>query len=463
MDTSARKILDNILLYCLSVHPTRTVKFFKCLDVERTRRGRLPFQSKSIEIEESVISENILLAMDTYATSVLAFIGLFLNILGCCHLLNRSNRRSMYSLMLSAMLIFDILYLVFKLMRSLEIYIPLSDDYLLLYYTIANTGTRFSLSASILMMIAIGRIRYQAVRKPLHQRVLLSSNKKRMQMLFMYLIPVLILSLTFSIPTYLEINDTAKNTEDNDMLLSPSSFRLSPLYSFFVLGILNFVILGILPFSCLIYFGYKIILHTNKKRLQNRQAPHVIKMMNETNENVSKSCVMIIIIFILMHSPRVISSVGEFYVVSKINKNDNFGLPIWLQFVAPISELCTVLNSCMNIIVYRYLTSAKVLRYCPTCLPCCFRDINAEEIHSSLPNANLRRTNTPVEELGPSHSYDDNINRELERLMLMASHNRPNIPTEEHESVHSSDHAIAMDVKNETCSFQAPKHTRISI
>ena len=162
----------------------------------------------------------------------------------------------------------------------------------------------------------------------------------------------------------------------------------------------------------------------------------------------------VIIIFVLLHSPRVISSVGEFYVVSLLNKDaiaqelHNFGLPIWLQAVAPISELATVLNSCINIIIYRYLTSTAVLRYCPTCLPCCFRDISSVEVPSALPIANVRRPNTPIEENESSRGHDNNTNLGAEGSSLMVSSSRVYIQTKRHESVHSADHAITMDVEN---------------
>ena len=459
MNSLPHNTLNDVLVKCLMQYRGQMTLLFGCFDAKRAEVYQHDIIKRKNGMVTSFISEQFLLAFDTYATSILAAIGIFINILGCCHLLNRSNRKHVYNLMLASMLLFDITYLISKLMRGLEFFIPIPNEHLWLYYTIANTGARFSLTSSILMIVGIGRIRYQAVRKPLHQRLLLSSSKQRIQMLLKYLIPAMILSFSFSCTTPFEIDQTPSPLGNNHLTLTASSIRLSPLYSFFVLGMLNIVLLGLVPFACLIYFGYKIVLHTNKRRLQNRYAPDVIRMMNENIENVSKMCVMLIITFIILHSPRLITSVGEFWVAAMLNKEEitlqfGHGVPIWLQALAPISELCTILNSCLNVIIYKYLTSIAVLRYCPSCLNCCFRDTTSVEIPTSLPTDNVRRTNTPVQGNASRHLPENNISMDVVGLVSMDNTDRVDILTEEHHATHSSDHAFTLDLMNETCTFQ---------
>ena len=163
--------------------------------------------------------------------------------------------------------------------------------------------------------------------------------------------------------------------------------------------------------------------------------------------------------FIILHSPRIITSVGQFWVAAMLNKEEitlrfGHGVPIWLQALAPISELCTILNSCLNVIIYKYLTSTAVLRYCPSCLSCCFRDTTSVEIPTSLPINNVRRANTPVGGDESRHSPENNINMVVVGLVSMDNTDRVDIPTEEPHSTHSSDHAITLDLMNETCTFQ---------
>ena len=203
-------------------------------------------------LKEDRISDLFFLVFDTYATSGLAFIGIFINILGCCQLLSRSERKKMFSLVLLSILVFDILYLAFKLMRSLEHFLPVPDRDLWIYYTIADAGGRFALTGTILMMVAIARIRYQAIKTPIQQRILLSSRNKRIQELLRYLIPTIILSLVFTSPLFYEIYDASRQPAAGSVLPSHPDIRLDPLYCFFVLGLWNFVLLGIFPFACLI-------------------------------------------------------------------------------------------------------------------------------------------------------------------------------------------------------------------
>ena len=453
---SSDKILRDIFLHCMVRHRDQMTQLYSCLDTKRDEIDQHTISLRGKEMEEGLISDSFLLAFDTYATTVLAFIGIFLNILGCYQILSRPERKKMFNLMLAPILVFDTIYLAFKLMRSLKPYIPIPDEGLLLYYTIANSGIRFSLTSSTLMMVAIGRVRYHAVKKPILQRTLLFSRKKRIQLLLQYLVPTLILSVTFTYPILFEIDDTSTNLENDNVKLSPSNIRLSPLYSFFVLGILNFVLLGLLPFACLVYFAYKIILYTHKRRVENRYAPNVVRMMDETMEKVSKSCVMIIIVFITLHSLRIVTSVGEFYVLTRKNKDVlalklGLGVPMWLQALAPISELCTVVNACLNIVVYRYITSSGVLRYCPACVPSCFHNIDTAEISRSLPTASVPRPNTPVEEQESRHSSTNVMNVEVSSPMVSISRN--SIATEENASNNSSNGCIRIDVINQRTTF----------
>ena len=184
----------------------------------------------------------------------------------------------------------------------------------------------------------MGRVRYEAVLNPLHQRILLSSRNKRLQELLKYLIPTLIMSLAFTFPIYFEMDDEPIQLGGHDIQSSSSKVRLSPLYSFFVLGVWNFMLLGVLPFICLIYFSCKMIANTRKRQLPNRGESNVIGMTNTTSEKVTMSLVAIITVFIILHSPRIISSVAELYFLTMPNKDEialelGHGIPMWLKFL----------------------------------------------------------------------------------------------------------------------------------
>ena len=251
--------LRNILVHCVKRHHDHMTILYGCLDRKRAEFDLFNNVLKEKENAEDDVSELFLLVLDTYATSGIAFIGIFVNVLGCFQLLNRLERKKMFNLMLVSILSFDILYLICKLIRSLEYFIPVPNEDLWLYYIIADAIGRFSLTGSILMIVAIGSVRYNVIRTPLQQRILLSSSNTRVRLLLKYLIPTIIMSLTSISPLILEV-------------YGPSELRLSPLYCFFVLGIWNFVLLGMFPCVSLIYFTYEIILYTSKRRLENRHA-----------------------------------------------------------------------------------------------------------------------------------------------------------------------------------------------
>ena len=438
--------LKHILGSCVKQHRDQMTFLFRCLDSKREKLNLFNNILKEKEIAEDGISYLFLSILDTYATSGIAFIGMFVNMLGCCQLLNKSERKKMFSLMLLSMLIFDILYLICKLIRSLEHFIPVPHEDLWLYYTIADAIGRFSLTGSILMMVAIGRERYNAIRAPLHQIVLLSSSKKRIQLLLKYLIPTTIVSLTSTSPLILEI-------------YGPSELRLSPLYCFFVLGIWNFVLLGMLPCISLVYFAYEILLHTNKRRLEHRHASYVIRSMNEANEKITRSLLEIIIVFILLQSPRIVGSVGEYYVLTMPNRDEmdlefGLGIPVWLQILVPISELCTALNACLNIIIYRYLNSPRLFCSFSNCCLRSFQRTTTAEIPSVLPMAIIHHANTQVEEHKPRHAYHNEINIDDVGSMSIAGLDHGYVPEENDEYRISSHDIINMDCVNKNIFFQ---------
>ena len=393
-------VLSSILGYCHKRYSDNTSLVFRCFDTERDLAYRYNIIQKEQKREEDLNVDLFLLVFDTYGTSILAFAGIIINIHGCCKLLSRCERKKMSNMLLVSLLLFDIIYLTFKLMRSLEHFIPVQNENLSIYYTIADAGARFSLTSSILMMVVIGRVRYQAIRKPIQQRRLLSSGNKRLRELLKYLIPTVILSLAFTLPIFFGTDDAPSKLEGDYGQQSPTKSPISGLYRFFVLGLWNVVLLGTLPFVGLIYYTSKMIVLLHGRHIQNAR-PSLTARMNETTKKITKSLVAIIIVFVILHSPRVISSVAEFYFLTMPNKNEamvelGYGVPIWLRFLGPINELCTVLNACVNIIIYRYLNSSGILRYCPTCLP--IYSTVRTEVLSALPIAIQNRSNHRMDE-----------------------------------------------------------------
>ena len=239
MDVSKYDMLQKIMVYCLLRHPDKMIQAYGCVDMELHKYIDTHQDQKNIQLipkhmEDGYVSSTFLLVTDKYATSIISAIGIIVNIIGCFQLMAKSEREKMFSWMLSATLLFDIFYLAFKLMYSLEeLCISVPNEYLKIYHTMSNFGVRFFLTSTTLMMVAMGHARYQAIQYPMRQRHLSYSVKKRMRELLKYIIPILLLSLVFAYPVLWEMEAVPIAVNSNQVTLVPRKIVLNPFYSFF--------------------------------------------------------------------------------------------------------------------------------------------------------------------------------------------------------------------------------------
>ena len=233
MDVSRYDVLQDIMTLCLLRHPDQIITLHRCVDLKlHTYIDTLKDQnSQSLDqnTEEVFVSPTFFLVVDQYATSIISVIGIIVNIIGCLQLMAKSEREKMFNWMLSVTLLFDIFFLTFKLMRSLEeICFSVPNGYLWMYYIISNFGVRFSLTSTILMMVAMGHARYQAIQYPMRQRHLSSSVKKRIRELLKYVIPILLLSLVFAYPVLWELEAVPIGVKSIEVTLVPGIIVQSP-------------------------------------------------------------------------------------------------------------------------------------------------------------------------------------------------------------------------------------------
>ena len=77
---------------------------------------------------------------------------------------------------------------------------------------IKNSGERVSFISSILLLIALGHSRYYAVKYPFQQRLLTHSSKKRRKFFLGYLLSILFVTIIFTLPVTLEIENESNET-----------------------------------------------------------------------------------------------------------------------------------------------------------------------------------------------------------------------------------------------------------
>ena len=333
-----------------------------------------------------------------YATVVIACIGLILNAVGIYLLSRKKGYKSMNNILHTINLILDIFFLVFQIPRSMCTYF-VSSNPSATYHIITYSGHRFTQIASVLMLVALAHSRYQAVTNPYNVRKLKFSWSSRRMQVLRYLLPAIFFATCFTIPVIYEV-DTEKFTSCNITLdiVVPSEMRMNFYYSIFFLGSLNLVFLGLFPFFILLYFSYYIkksltqrlgFISTkpNKESLKRRnlmkntvvqwKAPDHESTQNKRHCNsnkATKTLFLMVFTFILLHSLRFVTSLGEFIVSlgkNKISDEDlkYYGGPEWLYVVVVIGNICMVINASVNFLIYLYLNSSKKYKLVHFCIP----------------------------------------------------------------------------------------------
>ena len=342
--------------------------------------------------------------IDGYAVLVTACIGFAFNTVGTYFLLRGKGYKHMFNLLLAINLIFDSMYLVFQFLRSLHThFVSFTRHPSVAYYIIMNSGERFTYILSVLMLVGLAHSRYQAVTNPYEGRQIRLYWSVRRNQLLKYLLPAIFLAAFFTIPTMFEIEGEVLTKSGNvTALVIPSKMRLNWYYSIFFIGSLNILFLGIFPFASLLYFTYYILkaLNQRSKFIEYAKSHNSsIKRRNCNNvnvieaippkENLNRRCCnknkalktlfMLIFIFLLLHSLRLITSLSELIVVLGKNKISGHvlqhgrGIPKWLEVVMSLSNICMVVNASINVLVYMYLNSSKVTKNISFCKPHCLK------------------------------------------------------------------------------------------
>ena len=287
----------------------------------------------------------------------------------------------MFSLLLSALYMFDTFFLCFNLIKSIEShYDVIPAEYLSSYSILVYPGTRFSLMASIFMTVALSHSRLRAVRRPIQTRNLLKSKMNRIQYLLQYIIPILILSTVLTIPCFWEYEIKHDVNVTKGAILVPSSFRQNPYYSAFYIGVLDLGFLGMAPFVSLVYTTIRISKGINQNSIRTtvlkltESKRREIKIFNR-KRNRTLTVNVIGVLFLIFHSLRLGLTIVEF-VLQKYASNKYTGIyelgcnvPIWLHLLTSTSELLLVLNSSVNTIIYQgvkvfYSSSSKPIQRC---------------------------------------------------------------------------------------------------
>ena len=114
----------------------------------------------------------------------------------------------------------------------------------------------------------------------------------------------------------------------------------------------------------------------NSKIIEWKAPNHEISR-NERHCNsnkATKTFFLMVFTFIILHSLRFVTSLGEFIVLLGKNKLSDedleyYGGPEWLYVVVLIGNICMVINASINFLIYLYLNSSKKSKVIHRCIP----------------------------------------------------------------------------------------------
>ena len=163
---------------------------------------------------------------------------------------------------------------------------------------------------------------------------------------------------------------TESRHQDNNDLQTKAIFVMFFTFIFiiFIIINLNFLILLLFPLTTLLYFTY-CATRSLKQKFISIQIKHEVSSMRingeqRCNNKASKTAVVLIVVFIFLHSLRFVTSVGEFVVLIGKNKTSDLqhgmGIPVWLEIVVTMGNLCMVINASVNYVIYHYLNASTI-------------------------------------------------------------------------------------------------------
>ena len=223
---------------------------------------------------------------------IICVVGLAANILSIPVLKSKELYKSTFNRLLIVLAIIDNLYLTFALLEIIRTDLKFSTDvhttvFVHALYPLHNV----ILCLSIYMTVTLAMERYRAVSKPIDYHTIIVSGRQ-WQRVFHYVIPVVIFSLVFNLPKFMELKTQIHADTENSnatsvshaagkklidincsffffqLALAPTELRLNDYYTIHYNHNLRIIFTGAIPLVTLVYFNYRIY-SSFKQRRQN--------------------------------------------------------------------------------------------------------------------------------------------------------------------------------------------------
>lgn len=323
---------------------------------------------------------------------IICIIGMIFNTMAIWTLFEKKLSQEIFNQLIICLVMMDNLYL---LIGVLEVWIhgleQPSYEHLYFYFYFICPLRDLMMCCIIYMTVILAFHRYRSITKPLNVRMRnQSSSRETCTRVLKFVIPVILFSVAFKIPSFFEIdtethvlsknqtlNDTTsvvihENIDEYDShdvvtRLMLSDLRSHQMYSLIYLNIANIAITGIIPVFLLAYFNFfigkgmkKFVQQRSTRRQQSllRKFENDIQEEQENKNQRTQTIVLfaIVIIFILCHSLRIILNIEDFVThtttMEDLKNSCRYGHPLWVLIGHPISEVLLKLNSSVNFFIY---------------------------------------------------------------------------------------------------------------
>ena len=262
---------------------------------------------------------------------VIGFLGLIGNIITCIILLRGNLRKNSFYQLLSVQAIFDIFFITsFGIRNGYQALAcePHNENVSHLTYQVLN----ISLTGSTFTTVAISLERYLGI---------CHSIKKMKGGVWIYIIPVFIITISYNFPRFFErkffiVNGTLESNKSE--LSKKESYK----YGYWFIASSSFN--SLIPMLSLIFLNSSIAL-TMKRTSRNLR-----KLSSESSSGSRKHktniLFAVVIVFFICHFPRVIYKCLYYFGSS----DDAFRQKWW--FIVPIKKLTLIMNSSVNFVIY---------------------------------------------------------------------------------------------------------------
>jgi len=301
-------------------------------------------------------------------------VGLIGNILSIL-VLSRKSMRSCFNNILISLNLSDCTHLMFAILDGIRnSFVSYYPQWLLFIFPYFHYPLyRISLCCSICLIISMAIERHSAVCNPLTYREQHASGRFRS---ILYILPSCLIALLINISRFLETETLIKCVDFSDCgqcsqgplflyYIKPTALRFNKEYITYYATWMWVIVTGVLPFAILLFLNYKIL--RSFRRLQSRITRAKInnsssgsgspRIMRQQSRDVNMSLVLIstVAVFLLCHTPRLVTSVYESINIGQILFCRDIGrdnTPLWYMYFTAAVQLLMVVNASFNLPIY---------------------------------------------------------------------------------------------------------------